>query len=58
MVFLMFFMIGTTLYGLAFFLPSIVDQLGFGANKTQLLSVGPFVVGFLGGYSFLKWRNL
>ena len=56
MVFIMFFMVGTTLYGLAFFLPSIVDQLGFSANKTQLLSVGPFVVGFIGAY-FL-WCNL
>ena len=54
MVFIMFFMIGTTLYGLAFFLPSIVDQLGFGANKTQLLSVGPYVAGFIGGYIFLN----
>ena len=50
MLLIMFFMEGTTLYGLAFFLPSIVDQLGFGANKAQLLSVGPFVVGFFGAY--------
>jgi O-antigen/teichoic acid export membrane protein len=48
MVFIMFFMMGTTLYGLAFFLPSIVGQLGFSDNKTQILSVGPFVVGFIG----------
>ncbi|KAF8817606.1 MFS general substrate transporter [Phlegmacium glaucopus] len=46
MVFIMFFMVGTTLYGLALFLPSIVSQLGFSPNKTQLLSVGPFAVGF------------
>jgi len=46
MVFIMFFMIGTTLYGLALFLPSIVSQLGFSPNKTQLLSVGPFAAGF------------
>jgi len=46
MVFIMFFMVGTTLYGLALFLPSIVSQLGFSRNKTQLLSVGPFAVGF------------
>ena len=56
MVIIMFFMLGTTLYGLAFFLPFIVGQLGFGANDTQLLSVGPFVVGFIGSY-FL-WCNL
>ena len=52
MVFIMFVMDGTTLYGLAYFLPSIVKQLGFSANKTQLLSVGPFVAGFLGGHFF------
>ena len=52
MVIIMFFMIGTTLYGLAFFLPSIVNELGFSANKTQLLSVGPFVAGFIGAYFF------
>jgi MFS family permease len=52
MVFIMFFMAGTSLYGLALFLPSIVDQLGFSANKSQLLSVGPFVVGFFGAYIF------
>jgi len=46
MLLIMFFMVGTTLYGLALFLPSIVDQLGFSPNKTQLLSVGPFVGGF------------
>jgi len=34
-------------YGLAYFLPSIVKQLGFSSNKTQLLSVGPFAAGFL-----------
>ena len=53
MVFIMFFMAGTSLYGLALFLPSIVDQLGFSANKSQLLSVGPFVVGFFGAYFFM-----
>jgi MFS family permease len=46
MVFIMFFMVGTMLYGLALFLPSIVSQLGFSPNKTQLLSVGPFAAGF------------
>ena len=48
MVFIMFFMTGTMLYGLALFLPSIVSQLGFSATKTQLLSVGPFAAGFFG----------
>ena len=41
------------LYGLALFLPSIVKELGFGANKTQLLSVGPFAAGFFGDYYFI-----
>jgi predicted MFS family arabinose efflux permease len=44
--FIIFFMIGTTLYGLALFLASIVNQLGFSATRTQLLSVGPFAAGF------------
>ena len=34
MVFIMFFMEGTMVYGLAYFLPSIVKQFGFSANKT------------------------
>jgi hypothetical protein len=48
MVLIMFFMAGTLHFGLALFLPSIVSQLGFSPNKTQLLSVGPFVPGFFG----------
>ena len=39
-------MVGTTLYGLALFLPSIVNQLGFSDTRTQLLSVGPFAASF------------
>ncbi|KAF9003195.1 MFS general substrate transporter [Hymenopellis radicata] len=46
MVFMMFYMLGTTLYGLGLFLPSLVKQLGFSATKSQLLSVGPFAAGF------------
>jgi len=46
LVFVIFYMTGTLLYGQALFLPSIVDELGFSSNKTQLLSVGPFAVGF------------
>ncbi|KAF9018653.1 MFS general substrate transporter [Hymenopellis radicata] len=45
-VFIVFYMCGTTLYGLGLFLPSIVKQLGFSTIKTQLLSVGPFAAGF------------
>jgi hypothetical protein len=44
------FMNGTCLFGLASFLPSIVSELGFSRNKTQLLSVGPFSLGFFGAF--------
>jgi hypothetical protein len=57
MIFIMSFMAGTMLYGLAYFLPSIVDQLGFSANKTQLLSVGPFAVGFFGAYYYYYYAQ-
>ena len=43
------FMTGMMGYGLAVFLPSIVSQLGFSPSATQLLSVGPFTAGFIGG---------
>jgi hypothetical protein len=43
---IMAFMSGTMAYGLSVFLPSIVSQLGFSRNTTQLLSVGPFMAGF------------
>ncbi|KAF5332971.1 hypothetical protein D9757_015228 [Collybiopsis confluens] len=46
LVFTVLYMVGTVLYGQALFLPSIVNQLGFSPNKTQLLSVGPFAGGF------------
>ncbi|KAF9026961.1 MFS general substrate transporter [Hymenopellis radicata] len=46
LTFMMFYMTGTTLYGLGLFLPSLVNQLGFSATKSQLLSVGPFAAGF------------
>ena len=57
MVFIVFYMVGAMLYGLAYFLPSIVNQLGFSSNKTQLLSVGPFAVGFFGAFSLKRRRN-
>ena len=44
----MVFMTGMMGYGLAIFLPSIVSQLGFSPTASQLLSVGPFVAGFIG----------
>ncbi|KAF8817612.1 MFS general substrate transporter [Phlegmacium glaucopus] len=46
LLFITAFLGGTLLYGLALFLPSIVRQLGFSPNKTQLLTVGPFAAGF------------
>jgi len=44
------FFLGTTLYGLAFFSPTIVGSLGKNsANRTQLLSVPPFACSFVLG---------
>jgi len=40
---------GVSLYGLAYFSPSIVQTLGFDNTKTQLLTVPPFVIAFLVG---------
>ena len=51
-IFVLFFMQGTALYGLALFLPSIVNALGFSTTRAQLLSVGPFGAGFLGSLIF------
>ena len=47
-MFIKAFLGGTILYGLALFLPSIVRQLGFNPLSSQLLSVGPFAVAFVG----------
>lgn len=44
---MIYFMGGTNLFGLALFLPSIVNQLGNSPNKSQLLSVGPFGAAFV-----------
>jgi len=49
-LFILYFMGGTNLFGLALFLPSIVNQLGYSANHSQLLSVGPFAAGFVGEF--------
>ena len=51
LVFITLFMNGTTLLGLALFLPTIVSELGFSPTKTQLVSVGPFATGFVGTYT-------
>ena len=50
LMFLAFFMVGTNIFGIALFLPSIVNSLGFSPNKAQLLSVGPFAGAFVGMY--------
>ncbi|KAF7967632.1 hypothetical protein HWV62_33657 [Athelia sp. TMB] len=47
-IFISFFFLGTTLFGLALFLPTIVGELGFSPNRTHLLSVGPFATAFAG----------
>ncbi|CAL1707466.1 unnamed protein product [Somion occarium] len=41
------FCTGTMLHGLALFLPSIVNELGYSATHTQLIGVGPFAAGFV-----------
>ncbi|KAH8818696.1 MFS general substrate transporter [Flagelloscypha sp. PMI_526] len=46
-VFAILFMMGANLYGLGNFSPSIINQLGFTAIQSQLLSVGPYVGGFI-----------
>lgn len=48
LIILIYFMGGTNLFGLALFLPTIVKELGHSSNRSQLLSVGPFAVGFVG----------
>lgn len=60
LLFIVFFMLGTTLYGLALFLPSIVNQLGFSPTRTQLMSVGPFAASFFRGCPviILRFINL
>ncbi|KXN92712.1 hypothetical protein AN958_06990 [Leucoagaricus sp. SymC.cos] len=59
--FIILFLVGTTLYGLALFSPSIVNQLGFSPVRSQLLSVGPFAGGFFvtlfGAYFSDKYQN-
>ena len=46
--FIMGFIHATMVFGYSFFLPSIVNQLGFSPSTTQLLSAGPFAVGAFG----------
>lgn len=37
---------GTSLFGLAYFTPSIVQGMGYSPTKTQLLTVPPFAIAF------------
>lgn len=41
------FFSGSTLYALAYFLPTIVASLGYTANHAQLMSVPPYAVSFV-----------
>lgn len=41
------FMVGSNLYGLAYFQPSIIRSFGYSPRVAQLVSVPPFAVGFL-----------
>ncbi|KAF5353280.1 hypothetical protein D9756_008136 [Leucocoprinus leucothites] len=47
MLILINFFNGTTIYGLAIFMPTIVNTLGFSPVRSQLLTVGPFAAGFV-----------
>ncbi|KZO94431.1 MFS general substrate transporter [Calocera viscosa TUFC12733] len=38
---------GMTLFGLAYFLPSIVGAFGYSSTKTQLMTVPPYAVAFV-----------
>ncbi|KAF5329232.1 hypothetical protein D9619_009310 [Psilocybe cf. subviscida] len=56
LIIVIYFMGGTNLFGLALFLPTIVKELGHSANRSQLLSVGPFAVGFVVTV-FVAWTS-
>lgn len=43
---------GCTLFGLAYFTPSIVATFGYSIVRTQLLTVPPFAVAFVGEYRY------
>ncbi|PPR06290.1 hypothetical protein CVT24_001096 [Panaeolus cyanescens] len=47
LVFIIAFMFGSINIAIANFLPSIVKQLGYPSTKSQLLTVGPYVVTFI-----------
>ncbi|KAF8497830.1 MFS general substrate transporter [Russula emetica] len=41
------FFVGVTLYGLAYFTPTVVSALGYSPNRTQLLTVPPYACSFV-----------
>jgi len=47
-LFIVLFMKGAALNGMASFLPSVVNGLGFSPSQTPLFTAGPFAVGFFG----------
>jgi predicted MFS family arabinose efflux permease len=47
LVVLVLFGNGVSLFGLAYFTPSIVAGFGYSANKTQLYTVPPFAIAFV-----------
>ena len=46
LLFILMFVSGTVLFGLAYFTPSIVQGLGYSPIRTQLMTVPPFAVAF------------
>jgi len=42
-----YFLNGTVLYSLAYFIPSIVQGLGYAPTRTQLMTVGPYATAFV-----------
>ncbi|KDQ13230.1 hypothetical protein BOTBODRAFT_33836 [Botryobasidium botryosum FD-172 SS1] len=44
---ILLFFCGTTLYGLAYFAPSIVNTLGYSPTRTQLMTVPPYACSFV-----------
>ncbi|KAJ8691717.1 hypothetical protein PTI98_011258 [Pleurotus ostreatus] len=47
LLFFIFFFHGTILYSLSYFAPSIIQGLGYSANRAQLMSVPPYAAAFV-----------
>ncbi|KAL4263480.1 MFS transporter superfamily protein [Pleurotus pulmonarius] len=47
LLFFVFFFHGTILYSLSYFAPSIIQGLGYSANRAQLMSVPPYAAAFV-----------